>query len=481
MKQVTSKPKLTPADVGFQFNDNGDVIGLNPNAFARYVAPKLNICYSPQKLLYEYKDGVFNFLEEEALKARLYRIVNRFVKDSWRESYETAYIKALKNAVYSVEGMNTYKNLLNLENCMLDIDSMECHEHSQKYRSSIRIPVEYDAKAKCPRFRQFLREVFEDDAQRIAIAEEILGYCLTTETKAHKAFLLYGGGNNGKSVFCDVINLLCGAANVSAVSINELGNPFARLDMVGKTVNLVTESEVRGGSFNTEMFKAIVAGEQIRAEIKGGATVKFKSSVKMVTAMNSLPFAKDQSYGFVRRLLILPFDRRFVGDEIDRQLFEKLEKELSGIFNLALRGLERLRSQNFVFSESSKSNENLLEYQEAISPITAFVDEMLVKADQEVRVSNKMLRRLFGEWCLDRGHKKIAEISDVRFQTLLKNALNDKRIRFGTEKSGGERYISGIALNIAGQSTLETIPEYRPSKMRIVADDEDDGLLGEDD
>ena len=476
-KKPVKRP-LSPTDVGFVFDLQNRVIGLNPNMFARYITTRFKLCYSPQKLMYEYTDeGVFQRVDEEALKSKLYKIVNKFVKDSWRETFENAYIKALKNEVYSSEEMNSQRNLLNLENFMLNIDTMEWYEHDPQYRSSIRIPVEYDPKAKCPMFKKFLQEIFENDKQLIAITEEIIGYCMTTETKAQKAILLYGTGGNGKSILCYIINKICGTANVSAVSLNELGNPFARLDLVGKTVNLVTETEVKGVSFNTELFKAIVAGDEIRAEIKGGATVKFRSTVKIVAAMNSLPFAKDQSYGLSRRLLILPFERQFTGDEIDVDLQDKLEQELPGIFNLALRGLERLRRQKYRFTESSKVTENLLEYQESISPITVFVDEILLQGSTVSRVSNKMIRRLFGVWCLERGHKRIAEMSDTRFHILLKHTLRDKRIAFTSEKTGGERYLKGIELNKNGQETLETIPEYRPSKLKTVTEADDSDLL----
>lgn len=133
-------------DVGFLFNKDGTVIGLNPNLFAQYIANRFTLCYSRQKLMYEYVDGVFNRLDEDELKSSLYRIVNKFVNDSWRESYETAYMKALKNTVYSSDEMNYATNMLNLENGMLDIDTMEWQpNHDPRYRSSIRIPVEYDA------------------------------------------------------------------------------------------------------------------------------------------------------------------------------------------------------------------------------------------------------------------------------------------------------------------------------------------------
>ncbi len=42
--------------------------------------------------------------------------------------------------------------------------------------------------------------MFEGDKERISKAIEWLGYCLSTETKAQKALILFGGGGNGHSI-----------------------------------------------------------------------------------------------------------------------------------------------------------------------------------------------------------------------------------------------------------------------------------------
>ena len=473
----TAQTKPTPEEIGFTFNSKGKISDFNPIHFCRYVCQIMTLIFSPQQIFYQYKRGVFRMKTETELKARLYQLMNRVAPDSWRVTFENQYIRALQNQVYSAKGMNPRKHILNLENTMLDVNTLKTYKHDPLFASTIRLPYAYDPKAQCPRFQQYLSEVFEGDPQRIAIAEEILGYCLTLETRAHKAFLLFGGGSNGKSIFCEVLRQLCGEENVSSVSLNELGNSFARLDLVDKTVNLVTETEVNGASFNTEFFKSLVSGDAIRAEVKHGASFTFKPSVKLVAAMNSLPFTKDQTFGLSRRLLILPFQRQFETGQDGNQtgvsenkadvgLLEKLLSELPGIFNLALKGLKRLRANDFRFTQSDKVDAELRDYTETINPLATFVDEMIVKAEKTSRIRNKTLCRVFAEWCADRGHKRTAEISDIRFHTLLKSALRNKLIQFDTEKSGGERYLTGIDLSRAATQTMEKVPEFRPSKVK---------------
>jgi len=463
-----SSSRVEPDDVGFIFGD-GQVVGLNPSPFARYFAKRLTLCFSSEELFYRYKAGVFLLLKEAAVKSELYSAINGVVADSWRPSFENGCMQALRNLTYSAEPMNSRKNLINLNNCMLDINTLETVAHDPRFRSTVRIPLTYDPAAECPRFEKYLEEVFEGDHQRIAIAEEILGYCLTTQTRAQKAFLLVGSGLNGKSVFCEILRQLCGQENVSGVSLGEMKNSFARLDLVNKTVNLVTETEVSGSSFNTEFFKSIVAGDAIRVEVKHGPSFTVTPTVKIVAAMNALPFAKDQSYGLMRRLLILPFERQFTGKEVNVNLVDELKGELAGIFNLAIRGLQRLRAQEYRFTQSSKVDAALAEYRESISPISTFVDEIIEQGDALHRERNRTIWRLFEAWCKDRGHNKIAEMTENRFHGLLKNALRDKKIDFRSEKSGGERFLSGVALSIQGKTELRLVPGYGPAKTERVS------------
>ena len=51
--------------------------------------------------------------------------------------------------------------------------------------------------------------------------KELIGYCLTGETKEEQVYILYGTGSNGKSTFTDTISLLLGdfGINVKASTL----------------------------------------------------------------------------------------------------------------------------------------------------------------------------------------------------------------------------------------------------------------------
>ena len=443
-----AEAQLNPEEAGFYTNKEGRITGVNGNIFSRYILGRHTLVYTPGGRYYHYQNGVYVFLSENRLKRLLRDEVNRVQKDAWTERLEDVYLAALERDAPIVKDMDSDKNYLNLENGMFDLKSFELLDHSPNYHSSIRIPIWFDSAAQCPRYDQFLEEVFEGDLERIAVSDETAGYCMTGETEAEKAFIAIGEGSNGKSVWADILRALCGRENVSTVPLKELENSFARLDLVGKTVNIVTESEIDAKGLNTEYFKGIVSGDPIRVEQKFGQAYVYDPVCKLFFCMNNLPYSKDRSHGFMRRLLLIPFTRQFTEEQADRTLKYILRSELPGIFNRALAGLKRLRESHYRFTHCKASKEAFSEYSRIIDPVRGFVEDCVNQADESVRIPNNELRRAFSAWCRENGHNQAAEINVVMLAKRMDSVLIQLRIPFKREKSG-DRYIAGISLKAA--------------------------------
>ncbi|MGE4531448.1 MAG: hypothetical protein AB7C98_09010, partial [Acidithiobacillus sp.] len=64
----------------------------------------------------------------------------------------------------------------------------------------VQLPIVYDPQAECPRFQQYLQEVFagtDDAPDRMRALVEFMGLSLTTTTQFERAILLLGRGGNG--------------------------------------------------------------------------------------------------------------------------------------------------------------------------------------------------------------------------------------------------------------------------------------------
>lgn len=370
----------------------------------------------------------------------------------WTRSYANACIESLKTKVYCGDDPNSQKDFINLQNGMLQISLGRLEKHSEEYFSTVQLPFEFDSEAECPLFLKYLHEVFEDDEERIQLAQEIVGYLLTSEMKAQKAFLLYGTGGNGKSVFLSVVVSLIGQANISYLSLAELGNQFNRATLYGKQLILSNENEFGNKQFNTQHFKEIVGGDvRISAAYKNKDLFDFTPTCKIILSLNSLPSTRDRSDGYYRRLCFLHFSKQFSVDKgtADVDLIEKLKSELPGILNWALEGLDRLKGNNYRFSPCKSSEQLLREYRVEQNPLIEFVEECLYFDDTNARTDNTVLYESFKRWCRNNGHRGFADISCKKFR-----AEFDKAVLFTGEtavkrkKSGKRRYCQGVSVKL---------------------------------
>lgn len=217
------------------------------------------------------------------------------------------------------------------------------------------LPYEYDPKAKCPVFTEWLASVMLDDKELFYVLQEFMGYVLRGgDYKFHKALWLDGVGRNGKSTFIDVLKALIGPGNYSTISIRALiQDKFAGEALDGKIANFSEETSPQELA-DSGPFKNLTGDGEIFAQKKFGDPYSFRNRAKLIMSYNQIPDLKDLSPGMLARPLIVPFRKRIAEEDQDRNLKSKLLAELPGIFNFALRGWKRLDRQGH-FTYSAKS------------------------------------------------------------------------------------------------------------------------------
>ena len=156
--------------------------------------------------------------------------------------------------------------------------------------------------------------------------------------------MLFGSGDNGKSVFIKLIESFVGRQNTSHVTLQDLDSDrFSSADLYGKLVNVFADLKATKLS-STGNFKTLVSGDSVRAQHKYGQPFSFRNHAKLVFSANRIPDSDDTSHAYYKRWLILPFERSFTEGTKDINLIHKLTtpKELFGLLNLALVGLKQL-------------------------------------------------------------------------------------------------------------------------------------------
>lgn len=333
--------------------------------------------------------------------------------------------------------------LINLGNGVLNIFTREIMPHSKDLCFTYVNNLEYDPDAKCTRWFEFLNEVLSEDQELIAVCQEMFGYTLMGGYPfLHKAFVLQGGGRNGKSTFLDVLKAMLGDTNYTSVPLQKLEKDFSAVLLNNKLANIL--GELTTGVINNEYFKTVVGGEPIIMSNKGKDQFVKEVYARFIFATNGIPSFGDTSAGLYERLCFIPFEKFIEQDKRDTMLVSKLLKELPGILNWAIEGARRVWI-NKRLTVSTKSNLMLETWREDADSVMRFVkDEISISGKEHHILSTNLLYDLYIDSCKNDGCRAFAK---SRFVTKVITIL--KKVYPGFEFNAGKsrnNFVRGVHL-----------------------------------
>jgi putative DNA primase/helicase len=406
---------------------------------------------------YEYQNGVYIRREVKTIES----YVKELFGEKPRRSKIDEIVKLLAiDCHIETEALNNSKNnYLDLKNGLFDLANFKLISHTPDYISIIQLPVNYDPKATCPLWKKTLRTSLPEDRALHDVLQEWAGYCVTQDVKHEKAMIFDGEGANGKGVVGDTIAAMLGKDNCSAVHLADLDRGAQRASLFGKLLNFASEissKEIVSDSY----FKSIVSGDLITGEAKYKNPFTFRPFCKMMFATNNLPRVNDKSYGFYRKLIIIPFNQKFVdsngqGPRKDKKRRAKLLKEIDGIFLWALQGLKRLEKRGF-FTEPKVILGKIEEYRRQNNPIIQFVEECCELKEGQIEV--KTAYKTYGEWALQFGFQTM---NDVNFSKTLRKEYP----QIVPDKIDGTRIFKGMILSKTGNGLLNMA--FRREEKRL--------------
>lgn len=354
--------------------------------------------------LYAYKDKYWEALSRDDVLAFAHKNFNPppMIRDR-NEFYSFAKIS---NLVRRNHFENPQEGLFNFQNGVFDLKTNEMTPHSKDYPFRHILPCDFDPAATSPLFDKFMLEITANRQSLINCLQEYMGYIIAGGECEHAvALVAIGSGANGKSTFTNVLRALTGTS-CSSLSGADIQDPAKRLGMVGKILNIAEENNKE--SFrDTASLKNMISGGTVWAKQLYSQPFEFVNRAKFVFLCNELPRNYDNTDGFYRRLIIIPFDARFHADDVntDIKMIKKLLPELAGIFNFALAGYKRLLL-NGKFTKPEESMQIIEEYSSASDHIKSWLDERMqfVQSDQ-VRHSKDDLYELYKIYCGEIGVK----------------------------------------------------------------------------
>lgn len=351
--------------------------------------------------LYVYRDGRYQQGENAILRA----IVEKFPEAKRTQQTEVLnYLSIQKH----IDEAPVDEYIINVLNGRLNLKTGELTPHTPDALDFQQINAAFDKTAYCEALDHMLVRIFCGDGQLYKLFEELLGYCLLKNCRMQQIFIFFGDGNNGKSTLLRVITSFIGTGNYTTLSLQDLETTFRPAELENKLVNLgddIPYTTIKDSS----RLKSISSGENVLVERKNKDPFILRNYATLIYTTNKMPHVNDKSYGFYRRLTLIPLDARFSREDpdYDPDISQKVvtEEARSYLLNMAVRGLRRLLKHGF--TKSSKVEKAKETYRQKSSTTLTWVAENAIGEADILEKSTGEVYFQFKSWCETEGIEKV--------------------------------------------------------------------------
>lgn len=355
--------------------------------------------------LHIWDDGAYRSDPKRIERAMIKHIPN--LSDSRRKEV-TKYLYLLCDNIEQADA-----RYIAFRNGVLDIITGELQPATPDIVITNRIPWDFNPNAYHELMDHTLDKIACGDETVRALLEECVGYCLYRRNERKKAFILTGGGNNGKSTYLDCVKAVLGDENISALDLNEIGDRFSTSMMFGKLANIgddIGDDFLMGSQ--VAMFKKVVAGNRIKAERKGQDPFEFNPYTKLLFSANDIPRMKDKTGAVLSRLIIIPFGAKFTvkDPDFDPEIKYKLiqPQSIEYLICLGIQGLKRVIAAGGGFTTSVRVDKQIAEYERENNPISGFLEEHM--EDEIVNESTSDVYAMYQIYCNEGNHTPLSKI-----------------------------------------------------------------------
>lgn len=387
-----------------------------------------------------YKDGIYTPQGKSEIKI----IIRDILGENFSNYISNIIISKIETDTFIDEKeffQNNYIYEVPVQNGILNTLSREIKPFTSDKIFFNKLPVTFNKNATCEKIDKFLSDVLAN-ADDKKVFYELGGYSLLKESRFEKAFMMTGGGRNGKGKTIELLKRVFGIENCASLPLCAL-NPesFEISELFGKMLNLA--GDIANTDFkDTSMFKSLTGRDLVIGKRKFLTPIYFYNYAKFIFACNELPRVYDVSKGFWERWILFEFPYTFE----DKEIFEKLKEkdklvklknpniieeistpeELSGLLNKFLDGLDRLL-KNKKFSSTKGTDEIKNLWIRKSNPFMAFCMDNLEESPTEYIFKDE-LRKEFLKYCKQH---KIRGSSDRNIKFTLQEmfGVDEKQLR----------------------------------------------------
>ena len=337
-KAIKPAPKKPSRKTGFFDGSN-----FMPASCLAYLRSEHHLAMSGDQSVAVYHQGVY----WNGLSLWWTRLITDTLQNDYKPEFEASVTKMalawLKTEKRSIP-FQQQEPVINFQNGLLDAQILELREHTHEHLSLVQWPWNWDPKAECPVFLEWIEAVAPGQLESLL---DVCSQMLDLSQWPGLMVFLTGPTRSGKSTWIRILCALVGPALRSNVSLHDLSSGkdlFASSSLFGKVLN--TFADLSSNDLqDLSLIKVLTGGDEFEAQRKNNHRFTMRNQAMLVFSANSVPAASEQSNALLTRVAHFEFPYSFAGAEDPSIEKHILENELPGVLRLLVQALHKRRQR----------------------------------------------------------------------------------------------------------------------------------------
>jgi P4 family phage/plasmid primase-like protien len=341
-------------------------------------------------------------------------------------------------------------NVIAFKNCVVDLKSCTKRQGIQDDNLTFYFPVdynEYDPKSnEALQLKLLFENWFPNEKYRQAVIDKLSLSLLYNINGDNQVFFFKGSGRNGKSVFMNLIREGFGVGDFGlaksvpidffiAGNKSTLGTASPDLHRTRKAKILLTEETNQNDKLNCALFKKLSGGDMLSVRDLYKPVIEFKCAFRIFFAVNNMPKFTSIDDSLSRRIVIIPFENRFVlkpKEKNEKKIIDDIDDIIKQVAPCFMAFLVENYKNKFmgnkrkvcVIPEEIMAETN--KYVMDSSPIRKYIGTYIEKTgNQNDKIEVSLIIQKIYQWAAKNNYPAVANYDPTTIIDALKFEFND--------------------------------------------------------
>ena len=388
-----------------------------------------------------YKDGYYQLVSDTELQGLIKLIIEAYNLTLVKNATITEVFGLLtRDITFAKEGtLNDDENIINFQNGVLHLDTMELRPHSHEYLCTTQIPCNWNPDAlSTPVFDKYMADLTEGNKGTQKVLTQFAGVAVSNIKgyRMKKALFHVGKGDTGKSQLKALVERMLGRDNYTTVDLADLESRFGTSQIYNRRLagsadmSYMTVSELK-------VFKKATGGDGLWSEFKGDNGFDFTYYGLLWFCCNQLPrFGGDNGQHVYDRIIVVESNNVIPVEQQDSFILDKMYAEREGIMVKFVNAAKEVMTNGYKYSIDEREVQRLERYQNENNTVFAFLNECTGPRGVGERggldftdgVTTKAMYRFYVEWCKDNNKGFAERDRDFKAQVCEQYGLDPKKL-----------------------------------------------------